>query len=106
MWSGGGRERDPGLVLGAALGEAALRGRDKVTFVMSPAIATFADWLEQLLAESTGKEGKGLIPVAGEALRDPAGYRLDRLFVQIKLASEADVVAEAASKPSRLPGIR
>ena len=96
----------PALVLGAGLAEAALRGRDKVTFVMSPAIATFADWLEQLLAESTGKEGKGLIPVAGEALRDPAGYRLDRLFVQIKLAAEADEATEAALKALEAPGHR
>ena len=85
----------PGLVLGAALGVAGFRGRDKVTLVISPAIETFADWLEQLLAESTGKEGKGLVPVTGEALREPAAYGQDRLFVQIKLTSEADAATEA-----------
>ncbi len=87
---------NPGLVLGAALGEAGLKGRDKITFVISPAIETFADWAEQLIAESTGKEGKGLVPVAGEALRDPAGYGQDRLFVQIKLVSDADEATERA----------
>jgi hypothetical protein len=87
---------NPGLALGAAIGAAGLEGRDKITFVISPSIATFADWVEQLIAGSTGKEGKGLLPVPGEALRDPAGYGQDRLFVQIKLASEADAATEKA----------
>jgi transaldolase/glucose-6-phosphate isomerase len=95
---------NPGLVLGAAIGEAALNGRDKITFVISPAIETFADWVEQLIAESTGKEGKGILPVAGEALRDPAGYGPDRLFVQIKLASDADAATEAALKTLETAG--
>ena len=89
-------KENPGLILGAAIGEAGLKGRDKITFAISPAIETFADWVEQLIAESTGKEGKGLIPVAGEALRDPAGYGQDRLFVQIKLASDADEATDGA----------
>jgi transaldolase/glucose-6-phosphate isomerase len=89
---------NPGLVLGAAMGEAALKGQDKITFVISPAIQTFADWVEQLIAESTGKEGKGLVPVAGEPLGDPSDYGRDRLFVQIKLASDADGAAEGALK--------
>jgi transaldolase/glucose-6-phosphate isomerase len=87
---------NPGLVLGAALGAAGLSGRDKITLVISPAIVTFADWVEQLIAESTGKEGKGLVPVAGEALRDPAVYGQDRLFVHIKLVSDADEATEVA----------
>ena len=87
---------NPGLLLGAAIGEAGLTGRDKITFVISPSIATFADWVEQLIAESTGKEGKGLVPVAGEALRAPSGYGQDRIFVQINLASEADEATEGA----------
>ena len=91
-------EENPGLVLGAALGEAGRMGRDKITFVISPAIATFADWVEQLIAESTGKEGKGLIPVAGEPLGDPALYGQDRLFVEIKLAADADEGREQALK--------
>ncbi len=95
---------NPGVVLGAALGAAGLAGRDKITFVISPAIETFADWVEQLIAESTGKEGKGLVPVAGEALRDPAGYGQDRLFVQIKLASDSDEATEKALKALEAAG--
>ena len=91
-------EENPGLVLGAVLGEAARRGRDKVTLVISPAIETFGDWAEQLIAESTGKEGKGLLPVAGEPLGDPAVYGQDRVFVQIKLAVDADEKLERALK--------
>ena len=89
---------NPGAVLGAVIGDAALQGRDKLTLVISPAIETFGDWVEQLIAESTGKEGKGVVPVAGEALRDPAGYGQDRLFVQIKLASDSDPATEGALK--------
>ena len=85
---------NPGLFLGAALAEAAHAGHDKVTFVVSPGIATFADWVEQLMAESTGKEGKGLVPVAGERLGDPAVYGHDRLFVQIKLIGDTDEETE------------
>jgi hypothetical protein len=85
----GGPARDNSAVwLGATLAEAARLGRDKITFVISPRIATFADWAEQLIAESTGKEGKGLVPVAGEALSEPAAYGNDRLFVYMRLASQ------------------
>ena len=94
----------PGLVLGAALGAAGLSGRDKITFVISPAIATFADWVEQLIAESTGKEGKGLVPVVGEGLRGPAGYGQDRVFVQIKLISDAEEATENALKALEAAG--
>jgi transaldolase/glucose-6-phosphate isomerase len=81
---------NPGLRLGVTLAEAARLGRNKVTFVISPGIATFADWVEQLLAESTGKEGKGLLPVAGEALGPPDVYGGGRLFIYIKLEAETD----------------
>jgi len=81
---------NPGVKLGVTMAEAAQAGRDKVTFVMSPEIATFADWAEQLIAESTGKEGKGLVPVAGEALGEPADYSNDRIFVHLRLASDSD----------------
>jgi glucose-6-phosphate isomerase len=81
---------NPGMVLGTTLAEAAREGRDKVTLVISPSIAAFADWAEQLIAESTGKEGKGLLPVAGESLGEAAVYGKDRVFVQIKLAAETD----------------
>jgi glucose-6-phosphate isomerase len=85
---------NPGLFLGSALAEAAKMGHDKVTFVISPGICAFADWIEQLIAESTGKEGKGLLPVAGEPLGDPAVYGPDRVFVQISLIGNTDDATE------------
>jgi transaldolase/glucose-6-phosphate isomerase len=77
-----------GLYLGAAMGELARAGRDKLTFVFSPRIASFGDWIEQLIAESTGKEGKGILPVVGELLGDSAFYGDDRIFVSIHLAGD------------------
>ena len=85
---------NPGVSLGVTMAEAARAGRDKVTFVISPEIATFADWAEQLIAESTGKEGKGLVPVAGESLGEPASYGNDRLFVRMQLASDSGAATE------------
>jgi transaldolase/glucose-6-phosphate isomerase len=72
------------------------RWRDKVTIVASPGIADFGVWLEQLLAESTGKHGKGLIPVDAEPLGAPQVYRQDRLFVYLRLASEPDAPQDEA----------
>jgi transaldolase/glucose-6-phosphate isomerase len=95
---------NPGLRLGAALGEAARMGRDKVTFVISPGIATFADWVEQLIAESTGKEGKGILPIAGEKLGEPSVYGNDRIFVHIKLASDTDESSEQGCKALEAAG--
>lgn len=69
------------LQLGAALGELANAGRDKLTFVTTPALSAFPDWLEQLIAESTGKDDTGIIPVAHEPELDPEAYRDDRVFV-------------------------
>jgi transaldolase/glucose-6-phosphate isomerase len=89
-------KENPGVVLGATLAEAARRGRDKITFVISRGIEAFADWAEQLIAESTGKEGKGLLPVVGEALGEPRVYGKDRIFVHLKLESEADGSLEQA----------
>jgi len=80
----------PGAWLGAILGESALAGRDKATFVLSPGIASFGLWVEQLIAESTGKEGKGILPVADEPLGPLDVYRGDRVFVSMVLAGEAD----------------
>ncbi len=80
--------------LGAILGEMAMAGRDKVTLVASPAIRYFGAWAEQLLAESTGKEGKGILPVDGEEVVTPADYADDRLFVHLRLAG--DMTHEAA----------
>ena len=81
---------NPGLVLGAILGELALAGRDKITFVTSPSLSSFPLWLEQLIAESTGKDGKGIIPIVGEDLSEPGICGEDRFFVYVALASEAD----------------
>ena len=74
-----------GARLGAILGELAKAGRDKLTIIASPAIAGFGDWVEQLVAESTGKDGTGILPVVGEALGPPDVYGNDRLFVHIRL---------------------
>jgi transaldolase / glucose-6-phosphate isomerase len=82
-------KESPGLVLGAILTEAAKAGRDKATFFLSPGIRTFGDWVEQLIAESTGKEGKGILPVVREVIGAPEVYGNDRLFIQFQLASEA-----------------
>lgn len=79
---------NPGLSLGASLGICQKYGRDKVSFVMSSSIGAFGYWVEQLLAESTGKEGQGLIPVNGESLVGPEFYSNDRLFVQMVLAGD------------------
>jgi transaldolase/glucose-6-phosphate isomerase len=81
---------NPGVVLGTILGVAGKMGRDKVTIVASPGIADFGAWLEQLLAESTGKQGKGLIPVDAEPLGSADQYGQDRLFVYLRLTGEPD----------------
>ncbi len=82
-------EENPGAVLGIILGVLAKRGRDKVTLVASPGISGLGAWLEQLVAESTGKGGKGLIPVDREPLGHPSTYGQDRLFVYLRLESAA-----------------
>ena len=79
---------NPGLVLGAAMGELALAGRDKITFFASPSIAAFGVWVEQLIAESTGKNGKGILPVAGEKLGTPDHYGEDRFFVYLRMEGD------------------
>jgi glucose-6-phosphate isomerase len=97
-------KENPGIVLGATLAEAARLGRDKITFVISQGIQTFADWVEQLIAESTGKEGKGLLPVAGEALGAPGVYGNDRIFVHLKLESEVEDSVEKALRELETAG--
>jgi transaldolase / glucose-6-phosphate isomerase len=87
---------NPGALLGIRLGVLAQRGRDKVTLVTSPGIGALGVWLEQLLAESTGKVGKGLIPVDGEPLGAPAVYGDDRHFVYVRLDSAADPAQDEA----------
>jgi transaldolase / glucose-6-phosphate isomerase len=78
------REQDnPGLALGAALGELALQGRDKLTFIVDEPLESFGLWAEQLVAESTGKEGRGILPIADEPLVPAAEYGPDRVFVHV-----------------------
>ena len=89
------------LRLGAALGELARAGRDKCTFVMSPRIASFGLWVEQLIAESTGKLGTGILPVAGEPLGTPQHYGDDRVFVQLRLDGDANAEDDAARRRAR-----
>ena len=75
---------NPGAMLGLTLGAAAQAGCDKLTFVASPTVARFGDWVEQLVAESTGKEGRGVILVTGETLSEPDRYGRDRIFVYLR----------------------
>jgi transaldolase / glucose-6-phosphate isomerase len=86
---------NPGVQLGLAVGLAGLEGRDKVTILSSEKIADFGAWAEQLIAESTGKEGKGLIPIDGEPLGDPALYGTDRFFIDIRTDGENDAAHDA-----------
>jgi transaldolase/glucose-6-phosphate isomerase len=87
---------NPGVLLGAVLGDAHNQGRDKVTITASPGIYDLGAWLEQLLAESTGKNSKGLIPVDREKIGPPETYGDDRLFVYVKLESDSNRAQEAA----------
>jgi transaldolase/glucose-6-phosphate isomerase len=88
-------EQNPGVVLGLILGSAAKAGRDKVTIVASPGIRDLGAWLEQLLAESTGKQGKGIIPVDREDLGGPEVYGNDRVFAYLRLESAPDPSQDA-----------
>jgi glucose-6-phosphate isomerase len=87
--------QNPAAWLGAILGESALAGRDKVTFVLSRGIASFGSWAEQLIAESTGKEGKGIVPVVDEPLGPPDVYGDDRVFVSMTVEGESDAGVDA-----------
>jgi transaldolase/glucose-6-phosphate isomerase len=86
---------NPGVQLGLAMGQAGLEGRDKVTIISSKTIADFGAWAEQLIAESTGKEGKGLIPIDGEPLGEPSIYGNDRFFIDIRTEGEDDAAHDA-----------
>jgi transaldolase/glucose-6-phosphate isomerase len=88
-------ENNPGAQLGIILGTAANAGRDKVTIITSPGISDLGAWLEQLLAESTGKIGKGIIPVDREELASPEIYGNDRVFAYVRLESAADAAQDA-----------
>ena len=87
---------NPGLVLGSILGSAANLGRDKLTLIASPGVASIGAWLEQLVAESTGKQGKAIIPLDGESVEGPAAYGDDRLFVYLRLETAADAHQDQA----------
>ena len=89
-------EENPGVMLGLVLGTAAVLGRDKLTFITSPKISDLGAWLEQLIAESTGKDGKGIIPVDREQLGAPEVYGKDRLFAYIRLSNAPDAKQDAA----------
>jgi transaldolase/glucose-6-phosphate isomerase len=83
-------EENPGVMLGILLGSLAVQGRDKLTIIASPGIYDLGAWLEQLVAESTGKEGHGIIPVDREELGSPQAYGKDRVFAYLRLESAAD----------------
>jgi len=87
---------NPGCLLGAVMGIMALNGRDKLTLIASPGVNRFGLWVEQLIAESTGKEGKGIVPVAGEPLVDSQYYGDDRLFVFLRLNGDDNTKVDTA----------
>ena len=89
-------DANPGVILGTILGVAANRGRDKVTIIASPGISDLGAWLEQLIAESTGKIGKGIIPVDRERLARPSAYGNDRVFAYLRLAAKPNKSQDAA----------
>jgi glucose-6-phosphate isomerase len=89
-------ESNSGLWLGAACGELARQGRDKLTFIVSPPIDSFGLWVEQLVAESTGKQGRGILPVADEPLGEPSVYGPDRAFAYLRNADEPDERLDSA----------
>ena len=93
-----------GLWLGLAMGELALQGRDKLTFLVSEPISSFGLWAEQLIAESTGKEGKGILPVADEPVGAPEVYGDDRVFAYLKNEDEPDEELEAKTEALRKAG--
>jgi transaldolase / glucose-6-phosphate isomerase len=88
-------DQNPGVMLGLILGTAATMGRDKITLITSPGISDLGAWLEQLIAESTGKVGKGIIPVDREALGSPDVYGHDRMFAYVRLESAPDAAQDA-----------
>ena len=88
-------EDNPGVKLGVAMAELARQGRDKITFITSPAIGDLGAWMEQLIAESTGKEGKGIVPIDDEPLGAPQAYGSDRFFAYIRYSGGVDAAQDA-----------
>ena len=82
--------RNPGFVLGSVLGEAEINGRDKLTILADPEMAPFGAWMEQLIAESSGKQGKGILPINGEMPTKPELYGNDRLFIYLRRSGKYD----------------
>ena len=97
-------KKNPGVLLGAVLGTLAKAGRDKLTLIASPEISGMGAWLEQLLAESTGKDGRGLIPVDGEPVGPPGIYGKDRLFLHLRWDSSRDREQEQAVRDLKRSG--
>jgi glucose-6-phosphate isomerase len=99
------KEGNSGLWLGIALGELARNGRDKLTFVVDEPLSSFGLWVEQLVAESTGKHGRGILPIADEPLVDPDAYGPDRVFIHIAVGDEGNAAKVAALRKAGHPTI-
>ena len=102
--AGVGARKNPGAWLGAAIGALALAGRDKLTIIASPPVASFGLWAEQLIAESLGKDGKGVVPIVGEPLIEADAYGDDRAFVHIRLADAENAAEDVALERLRGAG--
>src|SRR5262249_40864814 len=89
-------ELNPAVSLGVTLGTLARAGRDKATLVLSPGLAALGPWLEQMVSESLGKDGKGIVLVEGEPVAAPPVYGNDRVFVQVVLATARDAAQDTA----------
>ena len=99
------KEGNSGLWLGIALGELARNGRDKLTFVVDEPLSSFGLWVEQLVAESTGKHGRGILPIADEPLVDPGAYGQDRVFLHIAVGDEDNTAKVEALRRAGHPTI-
>ncbi len=100
-------QQNPGIVLGAAIAELALQGCDKLNYLMSPTLATFGLWLEQLLAESTGKNGKGILPINGTPLSETSTYGKNTFFLSMEFSKKNDVKSGKSTNyiPKNFPSI-
>lgn len=98
-------DENPGALLGATMGEMARAGRDKVTFLLPASMASLGMWLEQLIAESTGKEGTGLLPVTGESAGNPLAYGGDRLFVYMYMTGRGETRIEESVRMLQTAGL-
>jgi transaldolase/glucose-6-phosphate isomerase len=96
-------ETNPGVWLGAVMGQLASHGRNKLTLITSPRVSSFGYWIEQLVAESTGKQGRGIVPVEGEPVGKPAVYGDDRLFVYIRMEADPPNRSVIALEKAGLP---